>query len=132
MKRLILLICLFLLGCQVSQVCFDTTCFAVEVAVTPEEQARGLMNRTSVEGGMVFVFEPAKLVKLWMKHTLIPLDMLWIYQGRVVYIERNVQPCRTEICPTYGPDVPTDYVLEINANASKGIELEDKVSVLIP
>jgi len=134
MKKIILCICLFLIGCQVqtSQVCFDKKCFTVEVAVTPEEQARGLMHREYLEGGMVFVFEPEKIVKLWMKNTLIPLDMIWIYRERVVYIEQNVQPCTEEPCTIYGPDMPSDYVLEINAHASNGIQVWDTVSVVIP
>lgn len=130
-----LLFFLFLLGCTAKTigVCIDENCFQVEIAGTPEEQAKGLMHRYSLpeDGGMLFAFDSAKIAKFWMKNTLIPLDMIWIYQDEIVYIEHNAQPCKEEPCQVYGPEQVIGYVLEINGGKSRelGIEVGDTISV---
>ena len=66
--------------------------------------------------GMLFIYNESKISKFWMKNTLIPLDIIWIDgNSKIIHIEKNVQPCITEICKTYGPDIKNKYVLEINA-----------------
>src|SRR3990172_7339338 len=63
---------------NVSQVCFGQECFEVEIADSPEEQAKGLMGRESLEPGkgMLFVFPEEGIYPFWMKDTLMPLDMI--------------------------------------------------------
>ncbi len=93
--------------------------FEVEVARTPDQLAKGLMFRESLADGkgMLFVFTPPGIHKFWMKNTLLSLDILWLNDKyEVVHLEQNVPPCTTVNCPSYGPDVPVSYVLEVNAN----------------
>ena len=52
--------------------------FQTELALTPEQRARGLMYRDSAENGMLFVYDEARVLSFWMRNTLIPLDMLFI------------------------------------------------------
>src|SRR5919112_637055 len=54
--------------------------FQVELAVTPQEMALGLMFRESLapDAGMLFVIDPVQPVGFWMKNTLVPLDILFI------------------------------------------------------
>ncbi len=90
----------------------------LEIASTREQIERGLMFRTSLaEGtGMVFLFNPPRAVKFWMYHTLIPLDMCFIYNGRIVKIFENVPPCRSEdprACVTYPEEDPGINVTEV-------------------
>ncbi|MGH6694929.1 DUF192 domain-containing protein [Sphingopyxis sp.] len=69
--------------------------FNVEVARTKEEQARGLMFRTSLPegGGMIFPFEKPRIASFWMKNTLIPLDMFFIRaDGSIDRIAENTIP----------------------------------------
>jgi uncharacterized membrane protein (UPF0127 family) len=69
--------------------------FNVEVARTREEQARGLMFRTSLPegGGMIFPFAEPRIASFWMKNTLIPLDMIFIRaDGSIDRIAENTIP----------------------------------------
>lgn len=66
-----------------------------EVARTEQEQARGLMNRSSLaEGtGMLFPFAEPKFAAFWMRNTLIPLDMIFIRaDGTIDRIAENTVP----------------------------------------
>jgi len=108
-----------------------------ELAVTDEERARGLMFRDKVlpEQGMLFVFEEEDLHSFWMKNTLIPLDMLWLGRDRrIIHIARNVPPCAAEPCPTYGPESPALFVLELKAGQADvlGLKLRDRLEFVLP
>src|SRR5438094_401948 len=86
---------------------------AVEVAATPEAQARGLMyRRVLADGqGMLFVFPAEAPHQFWMKNTFIPLDMIFIAaDGRIVGIHPNATPLSTA---PLGVERPSRYVLEV-------------------
>ena len=66
--------------------------FAVEMALTPEQQAQGLMYRKELpEGqGMLFDFKRDQEATFWMKNTYVPLDMIFIRaDGRIHRIAAN-------------------------------------------
>lgn len=98
----------------------------VEVARTAQEQARGLGGRSSLPrgGGMLFPFDAAKPRVFWMKGMLIPLDILWIREGKIVAIDASVAPPRSHETPAIVSHV-ADLVLEVPA----GFALEMGVSV---
>ena len=105
--------------------------FAAELADTPEELATGLMNRDSLDAdkGMLFDFGSERPVKMWMKNTLIPLDMLFIdKKGKIVYIAENTEPLSLDFIEA---EVPVRYVLEIGGGESKanGIAAGDKLKL---
>ncbi|TAN08330.1 MAG: DUF192 domain-containing protein [Rhodanobacteraceae bacterium] len=102
--------------------------FTVEVATTPAEQAHGLMDRTSMplDHGMLFVFPDSSPRTFWMKHTLIPLDMLFFDTNRrLVSIQADAKPCRSDPCALYPSRVPARYVLELNAGTAARLGLRD-------
>ncbi|MDD5111648.1 MAG: DUF192 domain-containing protein [Candidatus Altiarchaeota archaeon] len=128
-------------GCESSKkqptVCFKSDCFTVELAVEPEQRARGLMHRKSLDpdAGMLFIFEDDGIYPFWMKNTLIPLDMLWLDGNRqVVHIEKNVQPCKSDPCLSVTPLVSSHYVLEVNAGTADriGIAVGDIANFNLP
>lgn len=103
--------------------------FQVELASTPEEQARGLMFRGHLgpASGMLFDFEGRSRVAMWMKNTLIPLDMLFIdAAGRVVQIAAMTEPHSLDVIEGDGA---TAAVLEIAGGraAEAGITVGDRV-----
>ena len=94
----------------------------VEVADTEEKRKVGLSGRTELaeNTGMLFVFNPQNVKPIfWMKDTLIPLDLIWINDNKVVQIDANVQPPKAGTPDSqlakYTPKEPVDYVLEVPA-----------------
>lgn len=137
MRYVFVLLCvLFLPACQIQyeKICFNETCFQAELAVTPEERAKGLMYRETMDEdkGMLFVFDASGEYSFWMKNTLIPLDILWIDENKtIVYMNENTPPCEQDLCQSYKPDKNANYVLELNAGTVDkfGIEIGDKVFI---
>ncbi len=105
----------------------------LEVARTPQEQAKGLMYRASLpdDRGMLFPFSPARPVQFWMMNVPISLDMVFLRNGVVRYIAANVPPCTATPCPTYGPRVAIDQVIELRGGRAEelGLKVGDRVSV---
>jgi hypothetical protein len=92
----------------------DSESFAVELADSPDERARGLMFRTEMapDAGMLFVYESPRSASFWMKNTLIPLDMIFAdASGRVTRVHSNAVP--GDLTPIDG-GTGVLFVLEIN------------------
>lgn len=105
----------------------------LEVAKTPEQQEMGLMYRTILppNRGMLFSFSPPRRVAFWMKNTLIPLDMVFLKEGKIMAILKDVPPCTTPTCPVYNPQVMTDSVIELSAGRAQSLNLQigDKINI---
>jgi len=103
--------------------------FIVEIARTPEEQARGLMERQSLasDRGMLFPYSPPQPVSFWMRNTMIPLDLIFIAPGgRIARIEADAVPFAEDQLQS---GVPVEAVLELNGGqaAALGIKPGDEV-----
>lgn len=105
--------------------------FLVDVAETPENQSLGLGGRKHLgpADGMLFIYTSKSRYTFWMKGMLIPIDMIWLDNRRIVYIERNApapKPGASESqLPTYQPSEPANFVLEIAANRAKELGLKE-------
>ncbi len=99
--------------------------YAVEIADTHEERARGLMFRDRLDAGtgMLFVHDAERPLAYWMKNTKIPLDILYFDEGRkLVSVSRGVPPCSLgDRCPNYPSQGAALYVLELNAGVASQI-----------
>ena len=103
--------------------------FSIELALTPQEQAKGLMFRTELaeNEGMLFVFRNEAPRSFWMKNTLIPLDIIFIKQnGEILNIGANAIP--QDLTPVRS-EGNAYAVLEINGGLSKklGIKPGDRI-----
>lgn len=98
----------------------------LEIAKTPAEHYQGLSDRESLceQCGMLFVFKSAAAKTFVMRRMKFPLDIVWINQGIVIGISKNLPPENTEPYTAYpSPDV-VDQVLEINAGQADEYNLE--------
>lgn len=103
--------------------------FTVEIAKTEQERATGLMYRKELpEGrGMLFDFSPEQQVSMWMKNTIIPLDMIFVRaDGRILRIAENTEPHSEKIIPSGGL---VKGVIEVAGGTAKklGIAPGDRV-----
>ena len=103
--------------------------FHVEVAKTPEQQKVGEMFRKSVpeDGGMLFEWGAPKDSEMWMKNTLVPLDMVFIRKdGTIRAIAENTVPESLKIISSHGPVLAT-LELAGGVTAKLNITVGDKV-----
>jgi uncharacterized membrane protein (UPF0127 family) len=98
-------------------------------ADTPQTRAQGLMfvRELRPDQAMFFVYTPAQQVGMWMKNTLIPLDMLFVDDGGcVVHVHERAEPGSLD---TISSDVPVVLVVELAGGtaATLGIGRGDRV-----
>lgn len=96
-----------------------TETFLLELAVDDASRHKGLMFRKSMDAdrGMLFIFPRLEEHSFYMKNTYLPLDMVFLDQGRtVVGVLENV-PVLNEQPRSVG--VASQYVIELNGGAAK-------------
>ncbi|MDD2862502.1 MAG: DUF192 domain-containing protein [Acidiphilium sp.] len=103
--------------------------FKVEQALTPEQQEIGLMFRKVVpaDTGMIFPWDPPQVSEMWMKNTLVPLDMVFIGpHGTIRHIANDTVP---ESLRVISSRVPVAATLELQGGitAKDDIDVGDKV-----
>jgi hypothetical protein len=106
--------------------------FDVELALTPGQQAQGLMfhQLMAADAGMLFIYDRAQPASFWMKNTLIPLDMLFIAaDGRIVNIHERAVP---ESLDSVNSDGPVKAILELNGGMASRLGIRPGDRVLSP
>ncbi len=114
----------------------DGSSVTAELAETPEQRQLGLMFRIGInpDQGMLLVFEEENFFAIWMKNMNFSLDILWLDQEkRIVHIECDVPPCQDDPCPSYSPQIPAMYVLELKAGNVRdhGLKLYDRLEFIL-
>jgi uncharacterized membrane protein (UPF0127 family) len=104
--------------------------FSMEVARTPEQQAKGLMFRQSIapDRGMIFPYDTPTDVSFWMKNTLIPLDLVFVRpNGTVGRVAADAVPMSLEPIPSLEP---ISAVIEIAGGRAAELKIKegDKIS----
>lgn len=106
--------------------------FEVELAVTTPQKAQGLMFRQTMpaDAGMLFFYDPDRVINMWMRNTFIPLDMLFIAaDGAITKIEERTVPQSER---TISSDRPVAAVLELNGGTARRLGLVPGDRVLYP
>lgn len=97
---------------------------SVEVMRTDAQREHGLMDRPYLpaDRGMLFQFDREQSILMWMKNTLIPLDMIFISRtGAVTHVHENAEPMSEAVISSHGPAYS---VLEVNAGYVRKIGLK--------
>ncbi|MEK9685156.1 MAG: DUF192 domain-containing protein [Rhodospirillaceae bacterium] len=103
--------------------------FQVEIARTPREHELGLMFRRSLakNSGMLFQYAYPSIIRMWMKNTFIPLDMIFISEeGYVVRVFERAVPGSLQIISS---EKPVKAVLEVNGGTVSriGLKIGDRI-----
>lgn len=83
-----------------------------ELAVTPREQALGLMHRQALaaDHGMLFVYPKPERRCMWMKDTLIPLSVAFLdEQGAII----NIAEMQPRSLQSHCAERPARFALEM-------------------
>jgi uncharacterized membrane protein (UPF0127 family) len=106
--------------------------FVAEIADDGRERSIGLMHRTELprDHAMLFQYERPSQISMWMRNTLIPLDMLFMDAGgEIVHIEHEAQP--HDETPR-GPDGLAVAVLEIGGGLAEDLGIKEGMTVRHP
>ena len=124
----------FLSGCEkeleTAQIALGGKSFTVEIARTPAERQKGLMDRKELadDRGMLFIFEYDQRLSFWMKNTYIPLDIAYISKdGRIREIHRMKPLSEKPVVSGYS----VRYALEVNAGTFEalGVQAGDRLTL---
>lgn len=102
-----------------------------EIADSEDERRHGLMFRDKLppRSGMLFIYSPPQEASMWMKNTLIPLDMLFIdADRRIIHIHPRATPHSLDVISAQ-QDVWG--VLELAGGAAEALDIRigDKINL---
>lgn len=111
-----------------------TQALSVQLAQDRDDLMQGLMHRKTLKpyDGMLFDFSSECWVSMWMKNTILSLDMLFISEdGHINYIAANTTPNSLEMIAS---PHSTRYVLELLAGDAekRGIAVGDTLILEAP
>ncbi len=98
--------------------------FNIELAVTPAQQEQGLMFRTTMapDAGMLFLYDNPHILTMWMKNTILPLDMVFFgADGRIIHLVKRAVPQSLSIISS---GEAARAVLELNAGTIERLHLK--------
>ena len=103
---------------------------SVELAITPEEQAHGFMERKKIPAGtgMLFVFQYDQRASFWMKNTPTPLSIAYIDSTGTIRDIFNMKPFSLEainstVSVRYALEVPQGWFAENNITPGDKIQI---------
>ena len=104
--------------------------FDVYLALDDEQKRRGLMHVRSLPAttGMLFVYDGRYVQSMWMKNTLIPLDIVFAHDdGQVSSVAKNTEP---QSLASIASIEPVKYVLELNAGTTDRLTIDENSRLL--
>ncbi len=106
--------------------------FMIAVADDDYKKMYGLMNLNHLPEnfGMLFKFNKGQVVTMWMKNTMISLDMLFVDKNDIIVnIKHNAEPYSLDIISS---EQKVRKVIEINGGISQklGIKIGQKIRIV--
>lgn len=97
--------------------------YQVEVPENDQEMKKGLQNRKSLDQdkGMLFIFPDSDKISMWMRDTLIPLDIIFINSDQEVIDVKKGTPQDDTLLSVED----TMYVVELNQGS--GVKVGDEL-----
>lgn len=97
--------------------------FTVELALSMRQRSRGLMFREELapDAGMLFVYPQEQEIRMWMRNTLIPLDMIFVASdGRIVHLAEETVPLSEKVISSGGP---ARAVIEVGGGTARRLAI---------
>jgi len=104
--------------------------FDIYLALTNQQRGRGLMfvRELPATTGMLFVYENASRLSMWMKNTYISLDMVFARaDGSVAWVARDTEPLSLR---SIASPEPVNFVLELNAGTADRLAIDENSRLL--
>jgi uncharacterized membrane protein (UPF0127 family) len=103
--------------------------FPTLLAISEEEQSKGLMYRDWPPPVMSFVYASPQLNRFWMKNTPSPLDIVFCCDGKIKQIAKGESFSTRAV-----GDFESDLVIELPYGTAKGsgIEVGQSVGLVRP
>lgn len=97
----------------------------VEIAKSSLEKAKGLSGRKTLgqNEGMLFVYQSLTMPSFWMKEMFFPIDIVWIRNGKVIEVSKNISSKNLPLPETISPKEQINMVLEVNAGVADDLEI---------
>jgi uncharacterized membrane protein (UPF0127 family) len=110
------------------EVKINDSIFKVKLAISNEEKERGMMNSKFNKSfnGMLFLMKEG-IHCFWMKNCIIPLDIIFIKDGKIFNIHHNCDPCKSKDCGNYCGE--GDMIFEVKGGTCKrlNIDIDDTI-----
>ena len=106
----------------------------IEIVKTPSAMYKGLSNRPSLcrDCAMLFVFPESDQRSFVMREMNFPLDIIFINDGKIVKIHRNLPPEGSLTQFQYNSEAPANRVLEVNAGLARELGLAEGAWLDLP
>jgi uncharacterized membrane protein (UPF0127 family) len=118
-------------GNPIALVRLNKTLVKAEVVSSPDKLCLGLGGRRQLAkgSGMLFVMPTWEIQEFCMRGMLIPIDIIWISQDRIIGFHQNRSP---RDAGNFFSPAPADLVLEVPAGLVKsaGLQVGDRVERL--
>ena len=108
---------------EIEKVLGENVIINAYLADTPAKRAQGLMHVTDLpeNAGMLFVFSRPRQVSMWMKNTVISLDIVFIKaNGTIAHVHQGAKPLSMQSIPSI---YKVKWVLELKAGVAEKLSL---------
>lgn len=104
--------------------------FPTLLAISSQEQARGLMGQNWPPPIMSFIYARPSINRFWMANTPSPLDIVFCHNGKITQICEG-EPYSTKVI---GNQSLSDLVIEFPYGTveSSGVKINNKVGLVKP